>query len=117
MTRQQGAVVRLVLMCVAWVIGGMFTFVGPIVGAFVYELANHFLIQYTQDWQVVLGVVLLAIVLLRPDGLLYLGVPNIVALRTNTRFLRISNAGLRESHVHDVQITEEALNYPVGYTP
>ena len=51
------------------VIGGMYSFLGPVLGAFVYEFSNHFLIQYTQDWQLVLGVVLLAIVLLRPDGL------------------------------------------------
>ncbi len=51
------------------VIGGMYTFFGPVVGAFVYEFANHYLIEYTQDWQLVIGVVLLAIVLLRPDGL------------------------------------------------
>ncbi|HKJ00134.1 MAG TPA: IMP dehydrogenase [bacterium] len=51
------------------------------------------------------------------SGMGYLGTPTIAALRTEARFLRISNAGLRESHVHDVQITEEALNYPVGYTP
>ncbi|HEX9844153.1 MAG TPA: IMP dehydrogenase, partial [bacterium] len=49
------------------------------------------------------------------SGMGYLGTPDIPALRTQTRFLRISNAGLRESHVHDVQITEEALNYPVGF--
>jgi len=49
------------------------------------------------------------------SGMGYVGAPNLTALRHNTRFLRISNAGLRESHVHDVQITEEALNYPVGY--
>jgi IMP dehydrogenase len=49
------------------------------------------------------------------SGMGYLGTPNVGALRTQTRFLRISNAGLRESHVHDVQITEEALNYPVGF--
>ena len=49
-------------------------------------------------------------------GMGYLGTPNVTALRTNTRFMRISNAGLRESHVHDVHITEEALNYPAGYT-
>ncbi len=29
----------------------------------------------------------------------------------NTRFLRISSAGLKESHVHDVIITKEAPNY------
>ena len=33
-------------------------------------------------------------------------------LRTNARFVRITNAGLRESHVHDVTITREAPNYP-----
>jgi len=31
---------------------------------------------------------------------------------TNARFVRITNAGLRESHVHDVSITREAPNYP-----
>ena len=30
------------------------------------------------------------------------------------RFIRITGAGLRESHVHDVQITREAPNYPTG---
>ena len=51
------------------VIGGMYTFFGPVLGAFVYELSNHYLIEHTQDWQIVLGVVLLIIILLRPDGL------------------------------------------------
>ncbi len=51
------------------VIGGMYTFLGPALGAIVYELAHHFLIAHTQDWQLVLGVVLLVIVLFRPDGL------------------------------------------------
>jgi len=46
----------------------------------------------------------------------YLGTPTVAELRSNTRFMRISNAGLREGHVHDVHITEEALNYPAGYT-
>jgi len=32
-------------------------------------------------------------------------------LRRNARFTRITNAGLRESHVHDVIITKEAPNY------
>ncbi|MEE8434492.1 MAG: IMP dehydrogenase [bacterium] len=51
------------------------------------------------------------------SGMGYLGVPDLTSLRNNARFMRISNAGLREGHVHDLQITEEALNYPVGYTP
>jgi len=33
-------------------------------------------------------------------------------LRKNARFVRITNAGLKESHVHDVTITREAPNYP-----
>lgn len=41
----------------------------------------------------------------------YTGVANIEALRTETRFVRITNAGVRESHVHDVTITKEAPNY------
>lgn len=41
----------------------------------------------------------------------YTGVPHIEALRTQTKFVRITNAGVRESHVHDVTITKEAPNY------
>jgi IMP dehydrogenase len=43
----------------------------------------------------------------------YCGVPDIPSLQKNARFLRISPAGLRESHVHDVIITKEAPNYRV----
>ena len=42
----------------------------------------------------------------------YTGSPTIEALRRNAEFVRITNAGLRESHVHDVTITREAPNYP-----
>ena len=35
-------------------------------------------------------------------------------LRAKARFVKISSAGLRESHVHDVSITREAPNYPLG---
>jgi branched-chain amino acid transport system permease protein len=51
------------------VIGGMFSFLGPAVGAFVYTLGHHYLIEHTQHWQLILGIFLLAIVLLSPDGL------------------------------------------------
>jgi IMP dehydrogenase len=34
-------------------------------------------------------------------------------LRTQARFIKISSAGLRESHVHDVIVTKEASNYQV----
>jgi IMP dehydrogenase len=41
----------------------------------------------------------------------YCGVTCIEELRTNTKFVRITSAGLRESHPHDVKITKEAPNY------
>jgi IMP dehydrogenase len=46
-------------------------------------------------------------------GMGYCGAPNIDALQKNARFVRITPAGLKESHVHDVIITEEAPNYRV----
>ena len=46
-------------------------------------------------------------------GMGYCGVRDIDELRTKTRFVRISGAGLRESHPHDVKITKEAPNYEV----
>jgi IMP dehydrogenase len=42
----------------------------------------------------------------------YTGSNTIAELRTRARFVRITNAGLNESHVHDVAITREAPNYP-----
>ncbi len=46
-------------------------------------------------------------------GMGYCGVRDIEELRTRSRFVRISGAGLRESHPHDVKITKEAPNYEV----
>ena len=42
----------------------------------------------------------------------YVGAPDIAAFQDRARFIRITGAGLRESHVHDVMITREAPNYP-----
>ncbi|WP_216782516.1 IMP dehydrogenase [Candidatus Profftia tarda] len=42
------------------------------------------------------------------------GCPTIDQLRTRAEFVRISSAGIRESHVHDVIITKESPNYPMG---
>jgi IMP dehydrogenase len=42
----------------------------------------------------------------------YTGAASLAELREKARFVRITNAGLRESHVHDVSITREAPNYP-----
>ncbi len=44
-------------------------------------------------------------------GMGYCGVRNIEELQTKTKFVRITNAGLRESHPHSVDITKEAPNY------
>ncbi len=44
----------------------------------------------------------------------YVGATDIDALQQRARFIRITGAGLRESHVHDVQITREAPNYRPG---
>src|SRR5699024_3607043 len=46
-------------------------------------------------------------------GMGYCGTATIKDLRENARFIRITNAGLRESHPHNVQITKEAPNYSV----
>jgi IMP dehydrogenase len=43
----------------------------------------------------------------------YCGVLNVRGLQTETRMVRITSAGLRESHPHDVAITREAPNYSV----
>jgi IMP dehydrogenase len=42
----------------------------------------------------------------------YVGAPTIAEMQNRARFIRITGAGLRESHVHDVMITREAPNYP-----
>ena len=44
----------------------------------------------------------------------YTGSPNIDAMRRDTQFIRITNAGMKESHVHDVSIVKEAPNYQTG---
>lgn len=49
------------------------------------------------------------------SGMGYCGTPTIDDLRENGRFIRMTSAGLRESHPHDIQITKEAPNYSVEY--
>lgn len=48
------------------------------------------------------------------SGMGYVGAKNIEELRRKARFVRITPAGLKESHVHDVIITKEAPNYRLG---
>ena len=43
----------------------------------------------------------------------YTGCATIEELHTKTEFVQITNAGIRESHVHDVSITKQAPNYQV----
>ncbi len=49
-------------------------------------------------------------------GMGYLGAGNLEELRRKARFVRISNAGLRESHPHDITITKESSNYRAELT-
>ena len=51
------------------------------------------------------------------SGMGYCGAQNLKDLQENSKFIRISSAGLRESHVHDVIITREAPNYRLEYAP
>jgi IMP dehydrogenase len=44
----------------------------------------------------------------------YTGSSSIEEMRTRPKFVRITGAGMRESHVHDVTITKEAPNYRVS---
>ena len=44
----------------------------------------------------------------------YCGTPDINTLRTNSQFVRMTSSGYRESHPHDIDITEEAPNYTVA---
>ncbi|MBQ3378416.1 MAG: IMP dehydrogenase [Clostridia bacterium] len=47
------------------------------------------------------------------SGMGYCGAPNLDYLQNNAQFIRITNAGLKESHPHDIYITKEAPNYSV----
>ena len=48
------------------------------------------------------------------QSMFYLGAPTIAKLKENGRFVRVTPAGLRESHPHDIQITSEAPNYHIN---
>ena len=45
------------------------------------------------------------------SGMGYCGTPDIESLKTKSKFIKITNAGLKESHPHDVIVTKEAPNY------
>ena len=44
----------------------------------------------------------------------YLGAKNLKNFQKNAKFIEISNSGIKEGHVHDVQITKQSPNYPVN---
>jgi IMP dehydrogenase len=48
------------------------------------------------------------------SGMGYCGTGSIDDLKTNGKFIRITNAGLRESHPHDISITKEPPNYSIS---
>jgi IMP dehydrogenase len=48
------------------------------------------------------------------SGMGYVGVTSIADLAQHARFVRVSPAGLRESHPHDIEITKESPNYQVA---
>ena len=47
-------------------------------------------------------------------GMGYVGCKNICELQKNAKFIKITGAGLRESHPHDISITKESPNYTTG---
>jgi len=44
----------------------------------------------------------------------YLGAKNLEQFKKNAKFIEISNSGIKEGHVHDVQITKQSPNYPIN---
>ena len=48
------------------------------------------------------------------SGMGYCGAPDIETLRKDSKFVRITSAGLKESHPHDIYITKEAPNYTMN---
>jgi branched-chain amino acid transport system permease protein len=51
------------------IIGGIYTYAGPMVGAVVFTVLNSYLVAWTEKWALVLGIVLLVMVLLLPGGI------------------------------------------------
>jgi branched-chain amino acid transport system permease protein len=50
------------------IIGGIYSFAGPVVGAMVFVVLNSYLVAWTEKWALVLGIILLVMVLLLPGG-------------------------------------------------
>jgi branched-chain amino acid transport system permease protein len=65
----------------AAVIGGTDYFAGPIIGAFVLQYGRDLALQYTTHWELVLGLILLAVIMVRPSGLWGLSEPLLARTR------------------------------------
>jgi branched-chain amino acid transport system permease protein len=50
------------------IIGGIYSFAGPVAGAAVFIVLNSYLVAWTEKWALVLGLILLVMVLLLPGG-------------------------------------------------
>jgi len=82
------------------VIGGMFVFLGPALGALLYQVGFQYITQHTHDWQLVLGGALLLVVLFRPDGLSGLVLSNpFASLR---RRIRGADSGVTEAEATSI---------------
>lgn len=75
------------------VIGGQFVFLGPALGAIIYEQGRDVVLAHFADWQLVFGLVLLAIVMFAPDGLL-----GVLARGSGWARRRLSRNGDADSH-------------------
>jgi branched-chain amino acid transport system permease protein len=53
---------------IVYLLGGIFNFMGPTVGAFIYIFANKLIIRYTEYWPLTLGMIIILITLFMPDG-------------------------------------------------
>lgn len=53
---------------VACILGGSQSFIGPVIGAIILQLGGNYATAYTKDFQLILGVILLAIILIAPTG-------------------------------------------------
>ena len=50
------------------IMGGIYSFVGPAIGAAIYIILNAYIVAWTENWSLVLGLVLLTLVLTLPGG-------------------------------------------------
>jgi len=69
---------------VSIMIGGVGSFFGPIMGVFVFQLVDELILRYTESTELVMGVILVAVVMYMPMGVM--GLINLVKLKIKARF-------------------------------